>query len=90
MANALGASVDELLGTPYEDPASLDDAVRLVAQSANRIPPSQDPSRSVGARELDYDAKDPRTGKTYRFLEVTTIRNIEVFAGKGARLFACC
>lgn len=41
MANALGVSVDELLGTPCEDPTSLDGAVRLVARSANQISPEK-------------------------------------------------
>lgn len=38
IANALGVSVDELLGTPCEDPETLDGAIRLVARSANEIP----------------------------------------------------
>lgn len=38
MANALGVSVNELLGTPCEDPTTLNDAIRLVARSANEIP----------------------------------------------------
>ena len=41
MANALGVSVDELLGTPCEDPNALDDAVRLVARSANQMSPEK-------------------------------------------------
>lgn len=38
IANALGVSVDELLGTPCKDPKTLDGAVRLVARSAKDIP----------------------------------------------------
>ncbi len=38
IANALGVSVDELLGTPCEDPETLDGAIRLVARSAKEIP----------------------------------------------------
>lgn len=38
IANALDVSVDELLGTPCEDPQTLDDAMRLVARSAKDIP----------------------------------------------------
>ncbi len=38
IANALGVSVDELLGTPCENPETLDGAVRLVARSAKEIP----------------------------------------------------
>ena len=41
--------------------------------------------RSLGAAALNYDVKDPRSGKTYRFLEGSSIRNAEVFAGKGVR-----
>ena len=41
--------------------------------------------RSLGAKALNYDVKDPGTGRTFQFLEGTTIRNVEVFAGKGVR-----
>lgn len=41
IANGLGVSVSELLGTPCEDPAVLDDAMRLVARSADNIPPEK-------------------------------------------------
>ena len=41
--------------------------------------------RSLGARALNYDVKDPKTGKKYRFAEGTTISSVEVFAGKGVR-----
>ncbi|NLQ12270.1 hypothetical protein HGI81_00140 [Olsenella sp. KGMB02461] len=41
--------------------------------------------RSLGAAALNYDVKDPKTGKSYKFLEGTSIRNVEVFAGKGVR-----
>ena len=37
IANALGVSVDELLGTPCENPEVLKDAMRLVARSAKNI-----------------------------------------------------
>lgn len=37
IANALGVSVDELLGTPCENPKVLEDAMRLVARSAKNI-----------------------------------------------------
>ena len=39
--------------------------------------------RSLGARALNYDVKEPRTGKVYHFAEGTTISHVEVFAGKG-------
>lgn len=38
IANALGVSVDSLLGTPSDDPNTLDGAMRLVARSASDIP----------------------------------------------------
>ncbi|MBE6465800.1 hypothetical protein [Denitrobacterium detoxificans] len=41
--------------------------------------------RSLGCRALNYDVKDPRTGKVYKFLEGSKISNVEVFAGKGTR-----
>lgn len=41
--------------------------------------------RSLGAAALNYDIKDPRTGKTYHFMEGTSISQVEVFAGKGVR-----
>lgn len=41
IANALGVSMDELLGTPCEDAQELGDAVNLVARSANEISPEQ-------------------------------------------------
>lgn len=41
--------------------------------------------RSLGAKALNYDVRDPLTGKIYQFLEGTTIREVEVFAGKGVR-----
>lgn len=47
--------------------------------------PSFEIGRSLGARALNYDAKDPKTGKRYRFAEGTTISGVEVFAGKGTR-----
>lgn len=41
--------------------------------------------KSLGAAALNYDVSDPMSGKSYRFLEGTTICNVEVFAGKGVR-----
>lgn len=41
--------------------------------------------RSLSAAALNYNVKDPKTGKVYRFLEGTTIHNVQVFAGKGVR-----
>ena len=41
--------------------------------------------RSLGAMALNYNVKDPITGKVYRFLEGSEVRNVEVFAGKGVR-----
>ncbi len=41
--------------------------------------------RSLGAAAMNYDIKDPRTGKIYHFVEGTTISQVEVFAGKGTR-----
>lgn len=41
--------------------------------------------RSLGAKALNYDIEDPRTGKVYHFLEGTTIHDVQVFAGKGVR-----
>ena len=38
IANALGVSVDELLGTPCDNSDTLDGAIRLVARSASEIP----------------------------------------------------
>ena len=37
IANALGVSVDELLGTPCDNPDILEDAMRLVARSVKNI-----------------------------------------------------
>lgn len=41
--------------------------------------------RSLGAAAMNYDVRDPRTGRAYRFLEGTSITNVEVFAGNGTR-----
>lgn len=41
--------------------------------------------RSLGARALNYDVKDPNTGRSFRFIEGSTIHDVEVFAGKGTR-----
>ena len=52
IANALGVSVDELLGTPCDDPELLDDAMRLVARSANNI--SAEDKRKLINALIDY------------------------------------
>ena len=39
----------------------------------------------LGAKAMNYDIKDPRTGKIYHFAENSNISDIEVFAGKGTR-----
>ncbi len=41
--------------------------------------------RSLGAAARNYDVKDPRSGRAYRFIEGTSLTNVEVFAGKGTR-----
>lgn len=41
--------------------------------------------RSLGAAALNYDVEDKRTGKSYKFLEGSSIHDVEVFAGKGVR-----
>lgn len=41
MANALGVSVDTLLGTRCDDPAVLSGAVELVARNANDVSPEE-------------------------------------------------
>lgn len=41
IANSLGVSLDELLGTHCENPKILDDAVLLVARSASSLTPEQ-------------------------------------------------
>lgn len=41
--------------------------------------------RSLGAKSLNYDVRDPRSGKAFKFLEGTSITDVEVFAGKGVR-----
>lgn len=41
--------------------------------------------RSLGAAALNYDVKDPKSGKSYKFLEGSSIRNVQVFAGKSVR-----
>lgn len=41
IAKALGASVDDLLGTPCDDPKQLEGAINLVARSANKVTPEQ-------------------------------------------------
>ena len=39
--------------------------------------------RSVGAKALSYDVRDPSTGRVYHLAEGSTITNVEVFAGRG-------
>lgn len=41
--------------------------------------------RSLSAAALNYSVRDPKTGRSYRFIEGTEITNVEVFAGKGVR-----
>lgn len=41
--------------------------------------------RSLGAKALNYDVKNPKTGKSYRFFGGSTIRNVDIFASKGVR-----
>lgn len=41
IANALGVSMDQLLGTPSDNPEELEGAIDLVARSANEITPEQ-------------------------------------------------
>ena len=41
--------------------------------------------RSLGAGAMNYDVRDPKTGRAYRFVEGTEIDNPTVFAGKGTR-----
>lgn len=41
IATALGVSMDQLLGTPADNPQELEGAVDLVARSANEITPEQ-------------------------------------------------
>lgn len=47
--------------------------------------PSFEIGRSIGARALNYDVKDPGSGRRYHFAEGTTISRVEVFAGRGTR-----
>ncbi len=48
IANSLGVSIGELLGTPCEDPETLDGAMNLVARSAQNISP-EDKKRLINA-----------------------------------------
>lgn len=41
IANALGVSMDDLLGTPCDNPEKLDHAVRMVARSVDGISDEQ-------------------------------------------------
>ena len=41
--------------------------------------------RSLGAAAMNYNVSDPRSGRAYRFIEGTSITDVEVFAGKGTR-----
>lgn len=38
---------------------------------------------SLGAKAMNYEIKDPQTGKMYHFVEGSNISHIEIFAGKG-------
>lgn len=40
--------------------------------------------RSIGAKALNYNVLDLKTGKEYNFVEGTRITNVKVFAGKGS------
>lgn len=56
----------------------------LTGMEPETIPqPNLQIGRSLGAKALNYDVKDPRSGRSYRFLEGSTIGNVEVFAGEG-------
>lgn len=52
IANALGVSVNELLGTPCDNPQTLDGAIKLVARSAKEI--SADKKRELINALLDF------------------------------------
>ena len=39
--------------------------------------------RSLGAAAMNYDVRDPKTGRYYRFAEGTKITDVVTFAGKG-------
>ena len=52
IANALGVSVDEVLGIPCDDTKTLDGAMRLVARSAKEIP--ADKKRELINALLDF------------------------------------
>ncbi|MDO4547532.1 MAG: hypothetical protein Q4D04_05515, partial [Clostridia bacterium] len=41
--------------------------------------------RSLGAKAMNYEVKDLKTGEKFKLVEGTRIRNVEVFAGKGAK-----
>lgn len=41
--------------------------------------------RSLGAAAMNYDVRDPETGRKYKFAEGTRVSDIETFAGKGTR-----
>lgn len=61
-----------------------------VTHGGSQLPDSypDDPfhiGRSLGAAAMNYDVRDPKTGRTYRFVKGTKIDNPTVFAGKGTR-----
>lgn len=61
-----------------------------VTHSSSSLPDSyEDESfeigHSLGAAAMNYNVRDPKTGRTYRFVEGTKIENPTVFAGKGTR-----
>ena len=39
--------------------------------------------RSLGAAAMNYDIRDPQTGRFYKFAEGTKITDVVTFAGKG-------
>lgn len=41
--------------------------------------------RTLSAAAKNYDIKDPKTGKTFKFLGGTRIHGVETFAGKGVK-----
>ena len=41
--------------------------------------------KSIGAAALNYSVKDPRSGVSFKFVEGTTIHNVQTFAGHGVR-----
>lgn len=69
-----------LIGALYERYGGL--CIPNVRPSDSRSPKI---GRSLGAAAKNYDVRDPRSGRAYRFIEGTSLTNVEVFAGKGTR-----